>query len=110
MEEIFTLYEAYRLKNTKYAIPIELTAQGLKVRKNTTFDNNGAEEDYVVVNLAQAVETINYIVGNYATKAYVDGNYVSTTMLEQMVGIFAENYATKQYVENYINEALGGEY
>ena len=92
------------------AIPIELTAQGLKVRKNNTFDNNGAEEDYVVVNLAQAVETINYIVGNYATKAYVDGNYVSTTMLEQMVGIFAENYATKQYVENYINEALGGEY
>lgn len=55
------------------AIPIELTAQGLKVRKNNTFDNNGTEEDYVVVNLAQAVETLAYIMENYATKEDVNG-------------------------------------
>ena len=59
------------------AIPIELTAQGLKVRKNNTFDNNGAEEDYIVVNLVELVECMNSI---------------------------------EERIENYINEALGGEY
>ena len=60
------------------AIPIELTAQGLKVRKNNTFDNNETEEDYVVVNLAEAAESINDIAENYATKKYVDDAVASS--------------------------------
>lgn len=44
------------------------------------------------------------------SKEYVDDNYVSMELLNQIVGVLEENYATKQYVEDYINEALGGEY
>lgn len=44
------------------------------------------------------------------SKEYVDDNYVSMELLNQIIGVLEENYATKQYVEDYINEALGGEY
>lgn len=71
----------------------------------------GVSKEYVDGIAAKAGQSINYIMENYATKEYVDGNYVSTTMLGEMVGVFAEDYATKEYVNGLITEietALGG--
>ena len=41
------------------AIPIEMTSKGLKVRKNNAFDNNGADDEYVVVNLTELASIID---------------------------------------------------
>lgn len=77
-------------------------------------DNNsggGVSQEYVDGIVAEAGEAITYIAENYATKEYVDGNYVSTTMLGEIVNVFAEDYATKEYVNGLIGEietALGG--
>ena len=57
-------------------------------------------KEYVDGIAAEAGQSINYIMENY----------VSMQLLNQIVGVLEENYATKQYVEDYINEALGGEY
>lgn len=57
-------------------------------------------KEYVDGIAAEAEQSINYIMENY----------VSMQLLNQIVGVLEENYATKQYVEDYINEALGGEY
>lgn len=40
------------------AIPMELTADGLKVRKNNNFDNDGTDDDYIVVNFANLLDRI----------------------------------------------------
>ena len=72
--------------------------------------SGGVSKEYVDGIAAEAGQSINYIVENYATKGYVADNYVSMELLNQIVGVLEENYATKQYVEDYINEALGGEY
>jgi hypothetical protein len=61
------------------------------------------------------------VVGNsdnsIITKRYIDDEIdtirhevVTSNTLNELVNEFAEAYATKQYVEDYINEALGGEY
>ena len=60
----------------------------------------GVSKEYVDGIAAEAGQSINYIMENY----------VSMELLNQIVGVLAEDYATKQYVEDYINEALGGEY
>ena len=43
------------------AIPIEMTSSGLKVRKNNTYDNNGADEDYVTINLVEMESEIKSV-------------------------------------------------
>ena len=45
-------------------IPVELTSEGLKVRKNNNFNNSGTDEEYLIVNfeaLINKVETIGEI-------------------------------------------------
>lgn len=43
------------------AIPIELTAQGLKVRKNNNFNNTGTDEEYIIVNLWSVLDRLDSV-------------------------------------------------
>jgi hypothetical protein len=65
---------------------------------------NYATKQYV----ADEIETF---LDGVATKEYVEGNYVSTTMLGEIVNVLADDYATKEYVNNIVGEIetlLGG--
>lgn len=41
------------------AIPVELTAEGLRIRKTNTFDNNGLDDDYITVNFVNLLNEIS---------------------------------------------------
>lgn len=40
------------------AIPMELTSTGIKVRRNNNYDNKGAENEFVTVDLAELFDTV----------------------------------------------------
>lgn len=63
-----------------------------------------------ICDFTYCVDTKKYVDNNSGggvSKEYVDG---IVTEAGQSINYIVENYATKQYVEDYINEALGGEY
>ena len=45
------------------AIPMHLTAEGLKVRRNNNYNNSENEEEYVTINLANLYDTVNELAG-----------------------------------------------
>lgn len=55
------------------AIPVYLTRQGFKVRKNNTYDNNTDAAEYVTVNLAELADTVSLLSNNSdeAVESYI---------------------------------------
>ena len=74
-------------------IPVELTSEGIKVRRNNNYDNNATEEELVTVNLADMYDTVKKLKSMLPRKVTVnlpasewveddDGDYSQVVSIE----------------------------
>lgn len=73
------------------AIPMELTSEGVRIRKNNNFDNDGAEEDFVTIDLIKQTLPGVSEADNDKILKVVDGKWSATSdvLLEEQPLTFA---------------------
>lgn len=86
------------------AIPLELTSEGIRVRRNNNFDNSYDDSEFVTVNLAdlhdRALPTVSEA-DNGKVVEVVNGVLTLVPVAESSV---------KTFVDEYISSALEGDY
>lgn len=85
------------------AIPVELTSEGIRVRRNNNYDNSGDDSEFVTVNLVDLYDR------ELPTVTEDDNNKIMQVKNGVWVATPAEDYINK-LIDDYLSEALNAEY
>lgn len=86
------------------AIPLELTSEGIRVRRNNNFDNSFDDSEFVTVNLADLYDRA------LPTVSEADNGKVMEVVNGVLTLVPVAESSVKTFVDDYISSALEGDY